>query len=844
MFQRLVRLFDRYAARHGRMSFPGFSLIDTDGAVFGHLDRIEVAGARYIVTGWALSGRIGLGGGDEAVSKAPDLVRDDVIRALGQGFVKTPGFSVSVSAVAPRLHFWADHGGAHYVFPLPVPDERSARRLRRRLVLPFAAGCLRALPAAMRWQLRRDPAAVARIKSVLGLSTIPQARHLNAHLFQDDAGPVPPPPASLRQNGITIILPVYNAFDLLPDVLDRVQRHTDLPWHLIIVEDASPDRAVRPWLRAWIGGLPEGERARVTLIENETNQGFIRSVNSAFARAIPLGQHVVLLNSDAFVPRGWASRLIRPILEHQNVATVTPMSNDAEIFTAPAICNRLDLAPGLADAIDRVAQRFCSGADLADAPTGVGFCMAMNIDFLRRADRFDTGFGRGYGEEVDWCQRVAALGGRHLGLAGLFVEHRGGRSFGDAEKMRLVRQNNKTISRRYPGYNDAVLDFIRDDPLATPRLALAFAWAAQAARGALPVYLAHSLGGGAEMDLQRRVQGDLDRIGAAVILRVGGQARFRVELHSPVGISMGDTDGIAFVRRLLGLLKGRRIVYSCGVGDPDPIALPDILCNLAAGAGDRVEVLVHDFFPLSPSYTLLGRDGIYHGLPSLDDPDPAHRILRPDGQVADLADWRAAWGRLMTRADAITVFSDNSRHLVARAYPGVRTRIAVTPHRLITDVPRIPVAARWQAQPVIGVLGNIGHQKGAGVLRDLSAALSRSRAARLVVIGDVDPAYELAGSAHVHGAYRVEDLPALVRKYGISCWLIPSIWPETFSFTTHEAVATGLPVWSFDLGAQGDTVAAVAARTGLGGTLPLIDGRFDIDMILANLLAQPRKVRA
>lgn len=35
-----------------------------------------------------------------------------------------------------------------------------------------------------------------------------------------------------------------------------------------------------------------------------------------------------------------------------------------------------------------------------------------------------------------------------------------------------------------------------------------------------------------------------------------------------------------------------------------------------------------------------------------------------------------------------------------------------------------------------------------------------------------------------------------------------SIWPETYSYTTHEMLATGLPVVSFSLGAQGDTVAS------------------------------------
>lgn len=35
---------------------------------------------------------------------------------------------------------------------------------------------------------------------------------------------------------------------------------------------------------------------------------------------------------------------------------------------------------------------------------------------------------------------------------------------------------------------------------------------------------------------------------------------------------------------------------------------------------------------------------------------------------------------------------------------------------------------------------------------------------------------------------------------------MPSIWPETFSFVTHEALATGLPVYGFDIGAQGEAL--------------------------------------
>nr|WP_242690236.1 glycosyltransferase [Paracoccus fontiphilus] len=704
-------------------------------------------------------------------------------------------------------------------------------------IAPFLRDVVRAFPAGVHWLRHRDPLSSARIKTALRLNTVIRSGQLDRLLFAEDGAAAEIPPAGWKQTGITVVVPVYNAFDLLPEVLGRVLDHTDLPWRLIIVEDCSSDAQVRPWLRGWQAALAPDIAARVTVIENETNLGFIRSVNRAFAAALPFGDHVVLLNSDAFVPAGWASRLIRPLLDQENVATVTPMSNDAEIFNIPAICQREDLRPGEADAIDRVAARFRPGAGLAEAPTGVGFCMAMHVDYLRRLPDLDTVFGRGYGEEVDWCQRARQMGGRHLGLGGLFVEHRGGTSFGSAEKRKLIRKNGETISRRYPRYDAEVQDFIGNDPLNTPRLALGLAWAGSRQKGAVPVYLAHDMGGGAEHYLQDRLKSDLEADATAVVLRVGGLSRWQIELHSTLGITRGETDSTDFVVRLLDLLPARRVIYSCAVGDRDPIALPEILMSLARGPGDRIEVLMHDFFPLSPSYMLLDSGGAYHGLPMPGaDTDPAHGVMRPDGTRADLGQWREAWEALLDAAHAVTVFSENSRALVAQAYPQVAGSLVVTPHRLVTVVPVVQPKQPKDGVPVIGILGNIGHQKGAGVLRALSRLLARNNRARLVVIGNLPPDYSLASPARVHGDYRIEDIPGLVSRYGIGRWLIPSIWPETFSYTTHEALATGLPVFSFDLGAQGDAVRAAAAIRGQGGTIPLVRTEADLEAMLDVIL--------
>ena len=79
---------------------------------------------------------------------------------------------------------------------------------------------------------------------------------------------------------MTLILPVYNAFELLEEVLERVLRHTDLPWKLIVIEDCSSDARVRPFLQGWAATHEDAHPGQVELMLNRENQGFIRSVNA------------------------------------------------------------------------------------------------------------------------------------------------------------------------------------------------------------------------------------------------------------------------------------------------------------------------------------------------------------------------------------------------------------------------------------------------------------------------------------------------------------------------------------------------------------------------------------
>ena len=820
MLGRLLRLFDRYADQTLRLDAPGVDLCDAGGRCFARLDRQSLVRNRLLLEGRTDARRIGVALGRSQIWTVPD--------PAGAG-----AFMLDLPFEPGPFRILADMSGDAAPLSAALPGF-AARRVARARALrwpPYLATVAGLLPQIWRWKHHGDPVAREAIKQRLHLVPVSQAVEMDAAAILGDADHRPPP-----FSAATIVMPVFNAFDLLCEAVGRVLRHSSgdgiTTWRLLLIEDASTDPRVRPWLQAFAAA----HAGQVRLILNDANLGFVGSANRGLAAARDWpGDPVILLNSDAMVPAGWVARLLAP-LAAADVASATPMSNDAEIVNVPAICRPAPLPPGIGDRLD-AAARTLPARNPVSLPTGVGFCMAMAPAFLARLPQFDPAFGRGYGEETDWCQRARALGGRHVAVANLFVEHRSGASFGQADKTRLLASNGAEISRRYPGYDREVQAFIRADPLVAPRLALALTWAAERAGGApVPVYLGHAMGGGAEVDLQRRLAADIAVQGAAVVLRVGQGHRWRLEVHSAPGVVQGLTGDVRLVRALLARLPQRRIVYSCGVGDPDAVALPGVLLDIAGrdraggdplpGGRQPIEVLIHDFFAVSPSYTLLGSDGAYHGVPHPGTPaadDPAHQAPGAGGRRVPLAEWQAAWGALIGAADRITVFSDSSRAIIAEAWPTAAT-LSVEPHTLPARIPRIPAARGEDGRPVIGVLGNIGRHKGAAVLQRLSRDLARSRKAGLVVIGEVDPAFPLAPPARIHGSYERRDLPGLVARYGISAWLIPSVWPETFSFTTHEVLATGMPVFAFDLGAQAEAVRAALAAGAPGGVLPLSPG--------------------
>ncbi|MBO6757305.1 MAG: glycosyltransferase [Roseibium sp.] len=287
------------------------------------------------------------------------------------------------------------------------------------------------------------------------------------------AGRIPPSTASPLSKDleeaaqpVTVVIPLYDDVKGVETCLESVlNAKTDLQYRLLLVLDAPPDQRISD-LAMRYASHPD-----VELLTNAENLGFTASVNRALSCAE--NGDVILLNSDTLVGDRWIDRLQAATHSAPDVGTVTPLSNNGEIASFPKAGRKNPLPARMSLAsIDAAAERVNGGA-VVDLPTGIGFCFYIRRACLDAVGLLDAEtFGRGYGEETDFCMRARALGWRSVCAPGVFVAHTSMTSFGD-EKDDLVGLNMPKVAEKHADYRRLTRTFVRTRPLRPSKRALA-----------------------------------------------------------------------------------------------------------------------------------------------------------------------------------------------------------------------------------------------------------------------------------------------------------------------------------------------------------------------------------
>ena len=247
-------------------------------------------------------------------------------------------------------------------------------------------------------------------------------------------------------------------------------------------------------------------------------------------------------------------------------------------------------------------------------------------------------------------------------------------------------------------------------------------------------------------------------------------------------------------------------------------AVSRIIC-LTERLKANLDCKVHDFYAICPSQHLIDLNGRYCGVPI--NPSDCNACLKKNpaaywasSRPVDIAEWRSPFAKLFAAADIISVFDPSSIEILRKAFQVQDSKLRITPHSDGYFECKSPIALAGRLH--IGVLGTLIAVKGAAVVNELAEYIvKQGMYIPITVVGQ--SLVPTMRRIKVLGPYENNELPEILSREGINVILMPTIVPETFSYTISEAMKMGLPIVAFDIGAQGDRVKQYE----LGKVVPL-----------------------
>lgn len=683
---------------------------------------------------------------------------------------------------------------------------------------------------------------------------------------------------------IDLIIPVYNGYEYLADLFESISK-TRVPYRLIIINDCSTDERVEPFLQAIVNKSSQATSAQDAatietetttqtttplsapiLITNDTNLGFVKSVNKGFeiatssktisnneiasnneittnitsANKTATTNNVVILNTDIVLPDNWLERLIHPILANSRVASVTPFTNSGKICSFPEYGKDNEMLPGVT--LKQVDDAFQTIRPVyKQVPTGVGFCMAMSGKAIDEIGYFDAEtFPRGYGEENDWCQRAVKAGYINASAENLFVWHKHKGSFTGSEKSDLIEQSQIKLAQLHKSYHSDVLKFTESRPHIEQRMYL-LCKLLLISDLETKVYFSNCLAGGSERYLKKVI--DEDEIGNIFVIRydiyaknyvfesswidgesesneckrIAGRkfASFRFDdLADILCLLASASPAVAVKNRSEHIIhKGsvhnepiiHEVVINSLVSYPDVTYALDIISKLSAM---KMTYLLHDYLPICPVFYLLDKHGKYCGFSKFRDcTDCLAKNSATDKVYAyttDIGAWRIAWKSFLKVCTEIIAFSEASKDILEQVY-GTLQQVKGVPH-VVDYIKPVSKGKKTSKTLNIAILGSLREHKGIEIVRDMARLIDKDKADTLIYLFG-DTGFKISGKCiRKIGKYDISQLGKLTIAHDIDVFFIPSIWPETFSFTTQEAIELNMPVACFDLGAPAERV--------------------------------------
>jgi GT2 family glycosyltransferase len=598
---------------------------------------------------------------------------------------------------------------------------------------------------------------------------------------------------------IAVIIPVYRDLDITKRCIDSVCASNIPPsCRIIILNDFSPD----PGMKDLLDGYKLDPRVEV--IHNAENLGFVRNVNNGMKLAE--GSDVVLLNSDTIVAGDWLCSLYAHSTTNSRISSVTASSNNATICSFPSMDGSPDWPFCLSTSkVNSVLSHHNRGRAVK-IPTAVGFCMYITRRSIDDLGMFDAeAFGKGYGEENDFCLRGIKKGWIHLQALDAAVFHQGEVSFGISSHPGKLKAAQVILSR-YPNYDYIISNFARKDPARVFRLGAILAILAESGKRTELIFT-HIHGGGVDRAVKEFVESQKQKVNFLVIQLGSAKGFYRISsLVEGVDFSLEFSSRYSpeVFQLVVDLAKVSK-AHIHHVMDFDAQIM-----ELLKSSNLPFDFYIHDYWTICPQITLTTAAGRYCGEPDTVTCNNciAERAERgiapiPAGFPGDILQWRQQHRWLFDLAANAIAPSHDTADRMRGYFPG--SNITVRYHEPQAPLYTLPVRLRGFKEDKklrVAILGSIGTHKGLLIASEVQGEIRRlSAPLDLKIFGTMGRAPGANHKIPSSGNYLDVDLAAMLEDSGVQIVWFPEGFPETYSYTLSHAMKNAYPIIAPNIGA-------------------------------------------
>jgi GT2 family glycosyltransferase/glycosyltransferase involved in cell wall biosynthesis len=641
-----------------------------------------------------------------------------------------------------------------------------------------------------------------------------------------------------------IIIPIYNAYDCLEECIDSVINNTDLVNNnLILIDDASTDERVWDLLKTYKKKYPEFK-----VIQNEKNLGFVGTTNKVMKL---LKNDVLLLNSDTIVTPRWLEKIKECAYSQEMVATGTPLSNNATLSSVPNIFEENELPNGISlEEMNDIVEK-CSYNDYPEIPTAHGFCMYIKRSVLEEVGYFDEkSFGKGYGEENDFCFRCFDYGYRHLLCDNTYIYHKESQSFSNT-KFQLRKSAVKVLDKRYPKYQERLRDWCANRPIKYIGQNIAFELGKNQQKGNI-LFLIHdwkdvktNLGGTTlhAYDLIKELRHKYNfhvlapEDNVYKLYSYWTDSESEIKFAKSINFKEYGFYNEDYAKRLDQIVSD----YSIDIVH---------IHHMIGHYFDIVNVIkkhnlysllsLHDLYSVCPVINKMYKREVYCGNPSVEKCGECLKFCT--GMRNNMIEvWHQIWGNLFNSVNDVICPSDAAKNEILMTYKN--SELSVIEHGVNIKKEKSELLLEDNEVVNIAFIGVIVKHKGSEIFEYLIKR-ARLKNVKIHLFGVTDlPVKEYKYFIN-HGVYKRSSLCKKLKKNNIKLICLFSMTPESYSYTLTESIACGIPVLGVDIGAIGDRVK----RDNLGWLIDLDSKEGDyakkIKEILSNKEEYEEKIRS